>query len=413
MTATGTVAPGRVPLGGVLTPRVERAIRTGAFGSALVIALAAMILSYAGLNELAQHAGVNGHLSLLVPVMVDGLQFVGSLGVVYSTLSGLRSWYPWTLMLLGVAVSAWGNWQAAPDLMTAKMLHASAPVILALVLEELLRVTRHKVQVHALNYLAANTPDNPTATLTASTALVAGTETAAGSGLMRETPLLDALVTEEPVWGQASDGVPSAANTPVVPTPVTTGTRDTAGATTVLRTPAEVPTAIVTAPATVPVATAVVTPVTASENRSESQPETSDIRSTSVEVSSGLSRVVSMEPSSMAAASYDVDVLPEYPADATFREQIRVMLVADPELRPAKISRVTGKDASYTRKVFKEAQADLEASTGNTGVFDGVLGRETASPSQQGLLPRSENTSLSDGDEADPFGERIAAHKAS
>lgn len=126
----------------MLTPTTERVIRRCSVGSALLIAVAATVLSYAGLYALALRAGVTPGLALLVPVMVDGMQFVGSLGVVYSTLCGLRTAYPWLLMLLGVAVSVWGNWIAAPPGLAAKAVHSASPLVLAVVLEELLRVPR-------------------------------------------------------------------------------------------------------------------------------------------------------------------------------------------------------------------------------------------------------------------------------
>lgn len=150
-------APGPRPP--VLTPTAERVIRRCSVGSALLIAVAATVLSYAGLYALALRAGVTPGLALLVPVMVDGMQFVGSLGVVYSTLCGLRTAYPWLLMLLGVAVSVWGNWIAAPPGLAAKAVHSASPLVLAVVLEELLRVTRYRVALaHQGRTVAVGSP---------------------------------------------------------------------------------------------------------------------------------------------------------------------------------------------------------------------------------------------------------------
>jgi hypothetical protein len=131
-----------------LTPRATRYIRLVSVGSAALIALCAVILSYSGLHALAIQSGISPRLAVLLPVVVDGTAVTGMAGVLYSTLAGIRTWYPWLLVLLGVAVSVWGNWVAAPPDLVAKGVHAASPLILALVLEELLRVTRHRVRLH-------------------------------------------------------------------------------------------------------------------------------------------------------------------------------------------------------------------------------------------------------------------------
>lgn len=132
-----------------ISPRASRAIRRSAIASAVVIAICATALSYSGLHALALRAGVDPRLAFVWPVIVDGLQLVGSLGVMYSTLSRISTKYPWFLMLLGTAISVVGNWVSAPPDLTSQVLHASAPLILALVLEELMRVARHKVSAAA------------------------------------------------------------------------------------------------------------------------------------------------------------------------------------------------------------------------------------------------------------------------
>lgn len=365
----------RAPIGGVLTPQMERLIRYGSIGSALIIAVSAMVLSYAGLHDLALDAQVHPRLALLVPIMVDGLQFVGSLGVVYSTLSGLRSWYPWLLMLMGVSISAWGNWQAAPDDLTAKLLHAAAPVILALVLEELLRVMRHKVHLHTVGLetdrvllleavrVGPDEDESPVETSTDEPVPVTV-----------PTEALDVVVDAPPVVAVSHDRWEEPVTTPTPATEVTTPT----------------PGESLTPPAAQVVEAAIVVP------------------SHSVELT---------KTAPVADAAGDQsgeDVLPHYPADAPFRDQVRAILLAEPEIPAAKIARIMGKDPSYTRKSVAKARSELDAETTEdapqpslrpvepsaapTATQEPVAASTTSPTAQQAAPVMSDNL-----DDADPF----------
>lgn len=372
--ATGPVV---VPLGGVLTHRAERLIRVGSVGSALVIATCAMVLSYSGLLDLALDAKIHPHLALLVPIMVDGLQFVGSLGVVYSTLSGLRAAYPWVLMLMGVSISAWGNWQAAPDFMTARLLHAASPIILALVLEELLRVMRHKVQVHAARY----EQEQAALQAAAQAAEQVGDATAGPVAVTDETPAAVSPVAMVPLAE------------PAAPVPATPASRPAPAA-------AEGVTAPEPAPVAAPVAVVEPSPAAADlapepvRTRVEPAGPTWTPREPVLPLNRDPERRDPARPAAAPAAPTpsmtapavtgqsttgdEDDVLPDYPDEAPFKEQVKVILSADPETTAAKIARVMGKDPSYTRRMVREVRAEMDAAPDTTAPAASPAPREVA-----------------------------------
>lgn len=327
---------------GILTARSERFIRWASLGSAMVIAICAMVLSYAGLHDLALDAAIAPELALLVPIMVDGLQFVGSLGVIYSTLSGLRSWYPWTLMLMGVSISAWGNWQAAPDVMTAKLLHAAAPVILALVLEELLRVMRHRVVQHAHAQAQAEAESTPR---TGGTTPGAGVTVAARSSAPSD---VEPDVTEGTVPVQVSStDVDTTASTVLAPDVAP----DVAGAEAVR---------------------AVVPEVTVDQDTtSKPEPGATWTPRERVVPLSDLRQGGSTSPMptrSAAVADEDDDegeddgsAMPDFPQDAPVREQVAAILRVAPKMTASRIAEAIERDPSYVRKVAKSVRDEFAA----------------------------------------------------
>lgn len=127
-----------------LSPQAARRIARTATGTVCVIAFSAAALSYAGLHHTAVAAGIHPTLAILVPVTVDGLILASMLSVLYAAMSGLSTRLPWTLVLLGVAASVGGNVLAAPDDLVSRIVHGAPPVILALVLELVLSVLRHR-----------------------------------------------------------------------------------------------------------------------------------------------------------------------------------------------------------------------------------------------------------------------------
>jgi hypothetical protein len=140
--------PKNNPAPNSLTPRAERLVRGLSTFTVAVLAVAAAVLSFAGLRDLALQAGFSPELAWLMPVIIDGMVLTGSLGVVVAGLVNLSTWYPWMLTLLGVSVSIAGNVAAAPPNLTAQLVHAIAPITFALSIEGMLRI--YRASAHAV-----------------------------------------------------------------------------------------------------------------------------------------------------------------------------------------------------------------------------------------------------------------------
>jgi Protein of unknown function (DUF2637) len=125
-----------------LSPRAERFIRVLSAFAVLVLAVGAAVLSFSGLVSLAATAGFPPVFAWLLPVIIDGMVLTGSLGVVAADLVGISTWYPWSLTILGVILSVWGNVVSAPQNLTAQAVHAIAPLTFALSIEGMLRIYR-------------------------------------------------------------------------------------------------------------------------------------------------------------------------------------------------------------------------------------------------------------------------------
>ena len=78
----------------------------------IIICLAACVLSFSALRDVAAHTAWPGHLAWLFPVIVDGAQILASMALVaFSAYQEQRSArrYFWALLTLGVTVSVSGN----------------------------------------------------------------------------------------------------------------------------------------------------------------------------------------------------------------------------------------------------------------------------------------------------------------
>lgn len=118
-------------------------IRVVTTTTVIILALAAAILSYYSLSQLAQRSGIAEQLTWLFPIIIDGLILSGSMLVLYSAIYNTRPWFGWLLTLLGVGASTTGNIVVAPENLTAQIVHAAPPLILALSLEGLMMLLRH------------------------------------------------------------------------------------------------------------------------------------------------------------------------------------------------------------------------------------------------------------------------------
>lgn len=120
----------------------DRKIYRVASGTTIVIAICAAVLSYSALRELAIASGINGALAYLFPLTLDGLILIGALMVLFAATRGRRSWGGVFLTGLGVVSSVAGNVAVSPNTLTARLVHAAAPVVLFLAVEAVTSLMR-------------------------------------------------------------------------------------------------------------------------------------------------------------------------------------------------------------------------------------------------------------------------------
>ena len=69
--------------------------------------------------------GVPENLGWLFAVSTDGMMLAGSLAILHSTLRADRAVFPWTVVILGAALSIYGNVRSAPAGWDSAIVHAS------------------------------------------------------------------------------------------------------------------------------------------------------------------------------------------------------------------------------------------------------------------------------------------------
>jgi len=97
-----------------LSRRAPKAISPWFVRSAMaltcLLVVASFILSFAALTDLARRAGVPENLAWLWPLTVDGLIVTATIAVLALAGQDKRvTWFPWTLLFGGAAVSIAGN----------------------------------------------------------------------------------------------------------------------------------------------------------------------------------------------------------------------------------------------------------------------------------------------------------------
>lgn len=75
--------------------------------ASVVVGGLAFSLSFTALTELASQNGVSEGQAWMLPLVVDGLVVVAT--AASSKIKGWRSIYPWMLLIIGTAISVWGN----------------------------------------------------------------------------------------------------------------------------------------------------------------------------------------------------------------------------------------------------------------------------------------------------------------
>ena len=123
----------------------QRFIRVSSTLAVLTVFTASLILSWSGLVHLALQAGVSSSLAWLLPIVIDGLVIAGSLVVLNAELTQTSTTYGWGLTLGGAGISVLGNLLSSSSGFVGGLVHVLPPVALALSLEALMRVLRHRI----------------------------------------------------------------------------------------------------------------------------------------------------------------------------------------------------------------------------------------------------------------------------
>lgn len=130
----------------------------------VILAIAAAILSYSALRQLAVQSGIDPFLSYLFPVVIDGLILSGTLLVLYFAVRGVRSKFGIFLTLLGVIASIAGNVAISDNNLIHQMVHGAPALVLFLSLEALTVLLRTKSKAEEAANNASdeqNTPSEP------------------------------------------------------------------------------------------------------------------------------------------------------------------------------------------------------------------------------------------------------------
>ncbi|MGF1652433.1 MAG: DUF2637 domain-containing protein [Actinomycetales bacterium] len=119
-------------------------VRFAAAVTGLVVAGAAVTLSYLGLLEFAASAGIEWPYTLLFPLTVIGTVAIGFLAALQAALVGERGVFGRVLVAFGAAVLAWGGVSGTEAVAepTALAAHVLPPVALLLTSEALLHIVR-------------------------------------------------------------------------------------------------------------------------------------------------------------------------------------------------------------------------------------------------------------------------------
>lgn len=127
-----------------MTPKT---IRRAMLAIIWVVSLSSFSLSFAGVQSLGIAAGYNIWLASLLPICLDGLVLAGSIVILDAEVRGLSKRYGWLITLVGVSASVGVNIASAMSSgITAQLVHALPPVVLALTLEAWLATMRGSVR---------------------------------------------------------------------------------------------------------------------------------------------------------------------------------------------------------------------------------------------------------------------------
>jgi ribosomal protein L12E/L44/L45/RPP1/RPP2 len=75
----------------------------------LAVIAAGFALSFDAIKAVGEAAGVNPDISWLLPVSIDGAMLVATITAIVLRAVGRPVWYPWLVVIVGVAISIWCN----------------------------------------------------------------------------------------------------------------------------------------------------------------------------------------------------------------------------------------------------------------------------------------------------------------
>lgn len=299
------------------------------------MALAAAVLSFAGLHELAITAGFHPYIAPLFPLATDVAVAAFSLAVLHHRLTGLRVWYPWMCMMLGVAVSIAGNVWSAPADLVSRLVHAWPPLVFALAFEALTRLIRHRID-YGIDRTQARAVEDQSSSPAQdaperAAPIVAGDWTPAG--LAPATGRHSSHPSDTPMWTSVVT-----TRVPAPPAPAEVAVPD----------PAPERATDLDAPS-VPAAPA-------------AEPEPQDAPPTPVQTFDQPSRepvapVSQTRPAVAADDTLDVP-LPASARTGTLRSRLEALLAAEPNLPQADAARRLGADPSNVSKAFKKLRTE-------------------------------------------------------
>ena len=129
----------------------QSAIRRAMLIAIWTVVISSFVLSFSGVRELGIQAGYHPILAALLPLCLDGLVMAGSITILDAEMRGLGKRFGWTITLVGVGASVAANVATAASLgLTAQIVHAAPPVVLALALEAWLSTMRGDVRQKAV-----------------------------------------------------------------------------------------------------------------------------------------------------------------------------------------------------------------------------------------------------------------------
>jgi hypothetical protein len=75
----------------------------------LAVIAAGFALSFDAIETVGEAASMNPRISWLLPVSIDGVMAVATITAIVLRFAGRSSWYPWLVVIVGVAISVWCN----------------------------------------------------------------------------------------------------------------------------------------------------------------------------------------------------------------------------------------------------------------------------------------------------------------